>query len=135
MCPTRVHFVNRLDSRKANFRFRGLRESAEMCPTRTHFGFKMMRSFILMNTQNELSNSDFRIFEILTKLKQNRCSNDAQFRQLCSIFEFFEISENQNFVSETKLIAVRGIVPSDFKKIFDFTTCSFTVKSQFLIRP
>ena len=65
-----------------------------------------------------ISNSDFRIFEILTKLKQNWCSNGAQFRQLCSIFEFFEIREFRIIFENSKLNAVRGIGPSDFKNFW-----------------
>ena len=74
---------------------------AEMCPCRTHFGSKFEAKLQIFETRSKMlrvSNSGFRIFEILTKLKQNWCINGAQFRQLCSIFEFFETSKFRNWM-------------------------------------
>ena len=142
MCPTRAHFEVSTRARKANFslsRIRGLtRERVEMCPCRAHFGFKneaklQFWSFIFETEVSKMKlqilNSEFlKYLWIETELVQQWCSISPTLLNF-RIFRKFDFS---NFSKKSsKLNAVRENWPLRFYKIFDFTTCSFTVKSQF----
>ena len=64
----------------------------------------------------------------------NWCSNGAQFHQLCSAFEFFEISNIKVFFESFEIERRKEELIPQILKIFVPTTCSFTVKSQFKLR-
>ena len=71
---------------------------------------------ILFAIVNRFQNSEFQNFWNIGESDQNWCSNCAQFRQLYSTSEFFEISNFKNSKIISKLSAVRGKLISPILK-------------------